>query len=424
MLKQLKDSTFAKSVLNLMSGTIVAQLIPILLTPILSRLYSPEDFGIYSLFTSICSILLVIATGSLELAIMLPKEDKEAIQIMNLSGLLSVSVSLVFGLCLLFIGDYIVKLLTIEVLGPIVYIIPIYLIISSLTTLLRYYNNRKQRFSNIRNVTIMESAVRGGVNVGIGISFPTHTGLVWGQFVASLTCIYWWIKHDFKLIKQVLFSTTISNYQILIRRYIKNLSLGMPGGLLNIMSTNLPVFLLNYYYTSNIVGQYTMSQRLVALPITFIMAAFVNAFRQKASDIYNTTGNIRPFLIKYTKYLFFISIIPFTVLLLLSPFIFVLILGEEWSEAGTISGILVIRFFSCFVLSGISNIIIQITEKYEFDVVWQFSLLLLTALIFYIGHMFWSFHQTLVAYVLLYVFMYLILYIYSYRISCKIQTFE
>ncbi len=417
-------SDFAKNIFKLMSGTIIAQLIPILLTPILSRLYSPEDFGIYSLFTSTCSILMIIATGRLQLAIMLPKEDKEAIRIMILSVMLAIGVSIILILILLLSGDFMLKLLSIRSLGLVVYVVPIYLIVNSVVYLCQYYYNRKQRFSNIRNIMIMGAVVSGGVNVGIGIIHPIHAGLIFGGLTAPMFCIYWWIKHDISLIKETLFSTTIKDYERLAMRYIKHLTLAVPGGLMNAISASLPIYLLNYYYASGIVGQYMMSQRLIALPISFIMTAFIEAFRQNASNIYNSSGNMRPFLLRYTKYLFFISILPFTILVLAAPYVFTFVLGKAWNEAGIISGILAIRFFFCFVFSGISSIIIQITERYKFDILWQACLIALSFLIFYIGHLFWSFYLTLTVYVLLYAFMYLVSYLFSYHISNKSYEVE
>ena len=108
---KLSGSEFSRNVLILMTGTTVAQSIPILISPILTRLYSPEDFGLFALFLGIVSILGSIANGRYEIAIMLPKKDEDAINISVLSFLISFVFSIVLLLIVIFFSDFIVSIL-------------------------------------------------------------------------------------------------------------------------------------------------------------------------------------------------------------------------------------------------------------------------------------------------------------------------
>ena len=83
--KIIPKSDFSRNVLTLMTGTSIAQAIPIAISPILTRIYTPDDFGIFALYMSIASIIAVIATGRYELAMMLPKKDSDAINILFIS---------------------------------------------------------------------------------------------------------------------------------------------------------------------------------------------------------------------------------------------------------------------------------------------------------------------------------------------------
>ena len=104
MLNRLKPkSEFARNVLTLMTGTTIAQAIPIAISPILTRIYTPEDFGIFALYMSMASILSVVATGRYELAIMLPKKDEDAINIVALSLIISFLVSFIALLIVFFL---------------------------------------------------------------------------------------------------------------------------------------------------------------------------------------------------------------------------------------------------------------------------------------------------------------------------------
>ena len=97
MLNKLKPkSEFSRNVLTLMTGTTIAQAIPIAISPILTRLYTPEDFGVVGLFGAISGIFGAIATGKYELAIMLPKKDEDAINIFALGFILTSLISPLF----------------------------------------------------------------------------------------------------------------------------------------------------------------------------------------------------------------------------------------------------------------------------------------------------------------------------------------
>jgi len=98
-------SEFVRNVLTLTSGTALAQLIPLILAPFLSRIYDPEDFGRLALYLAIVQILGAISSGRYELAIMLPKKEKEGVQITLLSIVITIAVSLVSLIVVLFFSD-------------------------------------------------------------------------------------------------------------------------------------------------------------------------------------------------------------------------------------------------------------------------------------------------------------------------------
>ena len=107
MINKLKPkSEFSRNVLTLMTGTTIAQAIPIAISPILTRIYTPKDFGLYALFISIAFILASVANGRYELAIMLPKKDEDAINIFALGFLITVFISLFLLILVFLFNDY------------------------------------------------------------------------------------------------------------------------------------------------------------------------------------------------------------------------------------------------------------------------------------------------------------------------------
>ena len=129
MIKRLKkrftSGSFARNVLTLMTGTTIAQAIPIAISPILTRIYTPEDFGVFALYMSIASIIAVLATGRYELAIMLPKKDEDAVNIVALSIIIAFFVSLISFLIVFIFNTQITNLLGNPEISNWLYFIPI-----------------------------------------------------------------------------------------------------------------------------------------------------------------------------------------------------------------------------------------------------------------------------------------------------------
>ena len=111
MFKRIKpQSEFSQNVLTLMTGSTLSQSIPIAISPILTRIYTPEDFGVYAIFLAIVTILGTIISGRYELAIMLPKKDEDAINIFALGLVITICLTVLTTILVITFNDYIVNL--------------------------------------------------------------------------------------------------------------------------------------------------------------------------------------------------------------------------------------------------------------------------------------------------------------------------
>src|SRR5690606_7807845 len=151
--KILPKSEFSKNVIILMTGTTVAQAIPITITPILTRMYSPEDFGVLALFVAITAILGSIANGRYELAIMLPDSDDDAINIAAMGMLIASILALLPFMPAVFLNDSISAKLENSFIGFWLYFVPSVVWLLGLYNILNYLNNRKQCYKDIAKAT-------------------------------------------------------------------------------------------------------------------------------------------------------------------------------------------------------------------------------------------------------------------------------
>ena len=160
MLNKLKPkSEFSKNVLTLMTGTTIAQAIPIAISPILTRIYTPEDFGVFALFIAVTSIFGSIASGRYELAIMLPKKDEDAVNIFVLGLIITCFITIILFILMILFNDYLTKLLGNEEISFWLYFVPLTVFFTGLWNLLNYYNNRKKNYKDIANAIVVKSIV-------------------------------------------------------------------------------------------------------------------------------------------------------------------------------------------------------------------------------------------------------------------------
>ena len=186
MIDRLKPkSEFNKNVITLMTGTTIAQAIPIAISPILTRLYTPQDFGVFTFFLAITAIFGSISNARYELAIMLPKKDEDAINIFALGFIISSVISFLVLFLVVLFNEYFVDLLGNKEIGMWFYFLPITIFLSGLWNNLNYFNNRKKQYKNLAKATIIKSIVLATVQLSIGFIKSGVAGLISGQIVSQ-----------------------------------------------------------------------------------------------------------------------------------------------------------------------------------------------------------------------------------------------
>ena len=146
-LGQIKGSEFKKNILLVIIGTAITQLIPILISPILTRIYLPEDFGIYSVYLAITSIIGVIATARYENAIVLAEKEEDIFLLVILSSCLTLITSFICLLLVLACSSFIMEFFNISGSARWLYFIPLTVLISGLFAGLNNYFIKKKSFN-------------------------------------------------------------------------------------------------------------------------------------------------------------------------------------------------------------------------------------------------------------------------------------
>lgn len=410
-------SEFTQNVLTLMKGTVIAQIIPIAVSPILTRMYTPEDFGLLALYMSILMILAGIASGKYELAILIPKSDGNAKIIVAASVLLALLISIILFFLIISNINLIVMLLGNQEIENWLYILPLNIFMMSMVTILYYWNNRKKAYQKLSSYQIIQSATQAASNILIGLFTKISSGMIIGTFLGGLFSLVYLIrgtKNDFKD-----FRFHRLRALVLLRRYIKFPKFIVPSSLLENISAQLPIILLGTYFGSAVVGFYFLSQKLVKIPIALIGTSIGNVFRQAASEELAKTGNCRSLFIRTFRKLFLIGTLPFIVFYFIAPMLFALVFGDEWRVAGEYTQILIPMFYLQFLTRPLANMFI-IAEKQEYDLMMQIYLLISVAFSFYIGATYFkTVEASLYIFVVFYSIKYILELIMSYTFTIK-----
>jgi len=402
MRRLLPQSRYARNVLTLMTGTSLAQAIPIAISPILTRLYSPEQFGLFALYMAIVSIAVVLVTGRYEQAILLPRQERDAGHIAALVVLLSAVVSACLLLLVTLFNPQIALFLGDPKLAPWLYWVPASTFLVGAYQGLNYWSNRKAQYKRLA----ISRTVQSGSAALAQLSYARVEGLglvggqVTGQVLATsvMACLIW--REDHRLIRTLRPLRSLA----LARKYINFPKYLIAAHSFNTASGQMPVLLLNALFSAAAAGFFTLTQRVMGAPITLVAGALGDVFRQEASQAYSHQGSCLAIYRKTLKRLLVISILPFLVFFFIAPDVFAFVFGGQWRVAGEYAQILTLKFFFDFVAGPLSAMF-MIAQKQRLDLFWQVALIFAAIGSFYLGYWYSDVKLALIAYTLSHCFM-------------------
>lgn len=397
-----------------MTGTLVAQAIPVCISPILTRFYSPEDFGLYALFISISTILSIGTTGRYELAILLPETERDAFQIVGVTAYITILVSS-FSLLALFIWkDILAGWLGNAAIAPWLYLIPLSMFLTGLYQAFYYWMNRRKEFKILALNRISQSSGTALVNLGFSSWGPA--GLICGTLLGQGIGVGFLGRQILKKNRNEKYAFQRQRMMEQAKKYLKFPKYSILADSINNAANQVPVILLMNFFGSSIVGFFNLTQRVLAAPISIAATSVLDVFKQQASRDFVTLGNCRAIYLKTFKNLILISILPFAGLFFFAPQLFTFIFGPQWRISGEFARILTILFFLRFTVSPLSYVL-YIAGKQNYDLFWQMGLFVVTTISIASGAYLGKAEYSIALFSLSYSGMYLIYLFMSYHFS-------
>ena len=404
---------FIKSVVAVLTGTLVAQVIPVIGTLVLARIFNPASFGLYSTWLGFVMFLGVVLTCRFEMALAVESDGQPrcwaALAIMKTIGITSLFTLLVLGVTMLLK----LKLLDKFSLGLLVILIPAAALLAGTQTL-QNWAAADGRYRHLSLMRIFQAGSVVGFQIGFGLltSNPFElacgylTGTLVGLLVGLLLCP---LKAGD--------SISIGSRESLPdfwRRQRRFPAFSLPADAVSAATAQLPIVLVAARFGSEAAGLLAMALRMVGAPMTLLSASVLDVFKRHAAQAYREKSECRAEYLHSLGLLFIVAAgASIAIALFARPF-FAKLFDASWSNAGIITLLLLPRFSIGFIASPLSYVV-YIVGKQHIDLIWQLALLSMTLMALLLPS---TFNAALLFYSVGYGLLYVVYLWMSYHFSC------
>jgi len=339
---KLKKSSFIRDGVTLVSGNVWAQAIAFVSYLVLSRLFSPEDFGLYNIFYSYIEVLVIVSTCKYELAIVLADNDREAAAVGRLALRLNTIISVVLLtalLVLVLLGRCEALASTrLSSLNPMLaLLIPPMVFLCGTSRVYSFTLNRFRRFSSIALSEVVGST--SGVLLKVLLGLPRlastlwHTvglplGTVLGRACANVNLAWRWrrldLPRDISGDERRRAAARFRNFPLYT----------MPKDLINSLSYNLPFLWLALYFDKAEVGLFAMALTCTFRPVNIFNTAFEKLLYVRIAERVREHQTIRADLRRFVLIINAIALPVFAVAFFFGDDICSFLFGRRWNDCG------------------------------------------------------------------------------------------
>lgn len=333
LLRDIRGSAFFRNILVVMAGTGIAQVIGVVLSPVISRVFSPSDFGIAGSFGAVSGIIAAGVTLDYSQALMLPKEREDAINLLGVSFFSTLAIS---SLCLLFClvapaaANGVMKTRGVWALALLV----VATLVSGVNQSCQAWAIRVRAFKHTSASQVIRSAGTNASRLGLGVLKTGAPGLIISNILGNALA-------SVNLVRVTIPDLLASRGRIrrdrmrkLAKEYHDFPLYSASQNVINALSSGLPVLLLTKFFGLAVSGAYAFGMIVMETPIGLVLSALRQVLFQKASESHHLGRNLASLYIRITAALFAMALGPLLILLIWAPGLFSWVFGSQWHMAG------------------------------------------------------------------------------------------
>ncbi|MGN9119674.1 lipopolysaccharide biosynthesis protein [Turicibacter bilis] len=410
------DKNIVSAISKLATGAIVAQVISLIASPISTRIFSSQELGVYTLILTVISLFGPIICLRYDVAIVAANNEKECKSLMILSLFISIISTMV-----VFIGYKSYLRHTpeiIESIGNFAFLVIPLLFITGLTNILNSYNNKKAQYSLMGYVQVLRSFSQNIIMIISGIFNLGAIGLLISQIIGSFVGIKKQSQEIINNLKEYS-EITFNDLKFVAKKYNKQIFFSTPSIFIGSANYSFLNFIISDLFGIGIFGYYSLTYRIMGLPLSIIGINISKVFFQKAMEEKKTNREYNNIFRKISVMLIIISACMVIGIHLLGPWLFEFVFGDEWRIAGEYAKILAPMFGIRLIVSSLSPVFL-ISDKQHIELLLQFMFIVSLFILYYLGKVMLINELIYLNIInIVYSIIYILFYCYMYALSKK-----
>lgn len=354
--KRALASTYVRAVLTLVAGTAFAQGLMMLVLPLLTRLYTPEDFALLAVYVALISLITAVSCLRFNIAIPLPEdtETSAALLILSLAAALIVTVSL--AIAILFFSPSFARLIDQPHIGPYLWLLPVSVLSASGYSAMQGWVARKKLFGLIAQTRVSRAICGAGTQIGFGVFSPSPFGLILGHILYMGMGTFRYLVSIWANDRKYFTNLTFSKLRCTFIEYRRYPLLSVPETFFDVAGIQIPILLIATFSVGPEAGYTMLAIQILGAPMTLIGAAVAQVYVVEAPDMMRR-GELWRFTMETIWSMLKIGGPILLTVALLAPFLFAPIFGQEWARAGLIVTMLAPSALLQFLVSPVSMVL-------------------------------------------------------------------
>lgn len=361
--ERLLKSDILRSVLVLMTGTVLAQLISYAALMVVSRIYTEAEVGDLGIYMRTVSFIAAVGTLRFEVSLPLGKHEGHAFLIYKLS--LRIAKVIIAACALGGLLYFLIRPASTDDIwfGVITLVSGFFVVFINLGT---NWSIRKKVFKNISRQRVVNSASGNGMRIVFGLIGMGSIGLLLGTLIGYILSSSWYIRDFLRLDRLSYPNYSKKKQKVLVREYRDFPRVNLPHVMLDVGRDMIVAYCISYHFSGIIFGLYYHAWMILAAPLNIMGVSIGQVLFNRASELVNAGKSTFALVRKTMGVLFLLSLVPFSALFFFGEDLFGMVFSERWAKAGYYSEIMAVWLMLLFVVSPLSSIPIVIRRQKEF----------------------------------------------------------
>lgn len=360
-----------RGLLAITSGTVVAQAAALAAAPVIARIYTPADVGLFSIAAALVTTISTVAALRFELAIPLPEHEREAHALVGV-GLIAVAITTLAGVVVAAVFRHqVAGMLGQPHLSGWLLLVPLMAGLVGVFSVLNQHAIREKRFAAVGRRNMLQGVVTVAAQIGAGLIGFKSGGMIAGYGVGQCAGVYSLVIGARLRSDEARLGRAARSMRAAAARYRRFPMLLTPSGLLNTLGLQLPILLIAWRYGGEVAGWLGLTQRVLALPMSLVGSAMAQVYLAVSSGIARgEPGDGRALFMTATLRLSVVACISGVVLLAFGPDLFSLVFGSEWTPSGEYARALAAALMLQMIASPLSQTLI-VYERQWLQLAWD-----------------------------------------------------